>query len=96
MGDDMAWEAIVFDMHQAVLPTAVKRILWTTLNTVVFFQVQEKLRNISLNHVVAVVVIEPPARVNMVVRFQDGDRPWAAIVNVIRASRGIAQGCDVR
>jgi len=39
MGDDMTREAIAFDMHQAALPKAVKRIHWTTSNAVVFFQV---------------------------------------------------------
>jgi len=53
--------------------------------------------NISLDHVVAIVAIEPPARVNMLVRFQDGDRPWAAAA-IRGSSRGItiADGCDVR
>jgi len=53
--------------------------------------------NISLNHVVAIVVIEPPARVNMLVKFQNGDRPWAATA-IRGSSRGItiADGYDVR
>lgn len=42
MSDEMTCEAVVLNMRQAIRVVATTQILWTALNTMLFFEVHKK------------------------------------------------------